>query len=88
MRLGQKCLTPRISTYLRRSCFCSSRLFVFKEWDKNVSYFCPTQLKYSFTPCYGRSRICSLISELFLRMSRLTSSDNARNASLSFFSNA
>ncbi|ASV96089.1 hypothetical protein CJZ72_11320 [Enterococcus durans] len=33
-----------ISAYLRRSCFCSHRLFVFKEWDKSVSYFCPTLL--------------------------------------------
>ncbi|PEH46557.1 hypothetical protein CRM96_14320 [Enterococcus durans] len=30
-----------MSAYFRRSCFCSHRLFVFKEWDKSVSYFCP-----------------------------------------------
>nr|WP_322744069.1 hypothetical protein [Enterococcus durans] len=36
-----------MSAYLRRSCFCSHRLFVFKEWDKSVSYFCP-MLTFSF----------------------------------------
>ena len=31
-----------ISTYFRRSCFCSHHLDVFRAWDKSFFYFCPT----------------------------------------------
>ncbi|PEH45424.1 hypothetical protein EUZ95_03185 [Enterococcus durans] len=43
-----------ISAYFRGSCFCFHRLFVFKEWDKSISYFCPTFFsffKYSIRSC-------------------------------------
>ncbi|WP_411266969.1 hypothetical protein [Enterococcus durans] len=39
-----------MSAYFRRSCFCSHRLFVFKEWDKSIFYFCPT----IFCPNYSK----------------------------------
>ncbi|MCG3448189.1 hypothetical protein LGV83_09225 [Enterococcus durans] len=55
-----------MSAYLRRSCFCSHRLFVFKEWDKSVSYFCPMLvffLKFPKNLAFGRLlfkiRVCS-----------------------------
>ncbi|PEH46497.1 hypothetical protein CRM96_01750 [Enterococcus durans] len=44
-----------MSAYFRRNCFCSHRLFAFKEWDKSVSYFCPTLFSIlSFSPYYSR----------------------------------
>nr|WP_224786542.1 hypothetical protein [Enterococcus durans] len=62
----------RISAYFRKSCFCSHRLFVFKEWDKSVSYFCPTFFffeiseKTDFWTSFIRESVANLIFRFVL----------------------
>ncbi|PEH43848.1 hypothetical protein CRM96_01920 [Enterococcus durans] len=51
-----------ISAYLRRSCFCSHRLFVFKARDKSISYFCPMLSFIFFFPFFI---LVSLQSSIF-----------------------
>ncbi|MDB1684713.1 hypothetical protein CRM96_09890 [Enterococcus durans] len=65
----------RVSAYFRRSCFCSNRLFVFKEWDKSKKHFCPTlslfisHQRFRYRSNYGLLSLVHLKSVMqFLRL--------------------